>query len=138
MKTSAKDSSWDERTSARGPLFHHSGGVFESLFERSADPIWLFDVHADHSTLLVDCNQAAVRLIGAENKQQLLNMRPEDLSPPLQPGGISSAQRAEDIVALVQREKTHRFVEWIIRRRDGRDVPTRSFCHRCDNGRQKH
>ena len=122
MKTSAKEPSWDERTSASGALFHHTGGVFESLFERSADAIWLFEVRADHSTVLVDCNQAAVELIGADNKQQLLNMRPDELSPPLQPGGISSAQRSADIVELVQREKTHRF-EWIIRRRDGRDVP---------------
>ena len=122
MNTSVKDSSWDERTSASAPLFNHSGAVFESLFERSADAIWLFDVRADYSTVLVDCNQAAVQLIGAEDKQQLLNMRPEELSPPVQAGGISSAQRSADIVQLVQREKTHRF-EWIIRRRDGRDVP---------------
>src|SRR6185312_6748430 len=111
MQTFAKNPSWDERTSAPGPLFNEGGAVFESLFERSADAIWLFEVHADRSTVLVDCNQAAVELIGAENKRQLLNMRPEELSPEFQPGGITSAQRSADIVELVQREKTHRF-EW--------------------------
>ncbi|HXS68262.1 MAG TPA: PAS domain S-box protein, partial [Candidatus Polarisedimenticolia bacterium] len=49
-------------------------------------------------------------------------LTPVDVSPEFQPGGITSAQRSADIVELVQREKTHRF-EWIIRRRDGRDVP---------------
>jgi PAS domain S-box-containing protein len=63
-----------------------------------------------------------VKLIGAENKRQLLPARPEDLSPPVQADGTSSADRIVEVVAAVQKEMTHRF-EWVIRRRDGRDVP---------------
>src|SRR5437899_242309 len=43
-----------------------NGSVFQSLFESSADAIWLYD---SQSRLLTDCNQAAVELMGAENKQ---------------------------------------------------------------------
>jgi PAS domain S-box-containing protein len=93
--------------------------VFEGLFERSADAIWLYD---PQTIVLVDCNQAAVLLIGAESKEQLLQTRPEQLSPPLQPCGSSSAQKSAEIVALVEDKKAHRF-EWVIRRFDGADVP---------------
>src|SRR5690348_1912718 len=116
-------SEWDERTSAAEAGLSHTDSVFESLFERSADAIWLFEVQDPRTVVLVDCNQAAVKLIVAENKQQLLHTRPEDLSPPIQPDGSVSGDRTPEIIAAVQRQKTHRF-EWMMRRRDGKDVPT--------------
>src|SRR5882672_4637530 len=122
MKLSAKGTKWDERTSATESLVKHSDPVFESLFQRSADAIWLFELCEPQSLVLMDCNQAAVELVGAENKQQVLRMRPEDLSPPLQADGTPTSQKSAEIIALVQRQKTHRF-EWMMRRLDGREVP---------------
>ncbi len=119
MKTSPADGEWDQSASAREPSLKHSGAVFDSLFERSADAIWLYD---PRTAELVDCNQAAVALIGAADKQQLLPTRPEDLSPPLQPDGSRSADKAAQIIAHVQKHGSHRF-EWVIRRLDGREVP---------------
>jgi PAS domain S-box-containing protein len=119
MNSSSADQHWDERTSAFEGLTLENGGVFESLFERSADAIWLYD---PQTAMLVDCNQAAVELIGAENKQQLLRTRPEEISPPFQPDGSRTADKAAEIIAIVEREKRHRF-EWVIRRVDGREVP---------------
>jgi PAS domain S-box-containing protein len=108
-----------EGPSAPELLLQHSGAVFESFFERSVDAVWLLDPQAG---VFVDCNQAAVELSGAENKQQLLRMRPEDLSPPFQSDGTSSAEKSAEIVGIIQRRKTHLF-EWLMRRQDGRDVP---------------
>ncbi|HEV8541159.1 MAG TPA: PAS domain S-box protein [Verrucomicrobiae bacterium] len=120
MNSSETSSTWDERTNAMEQLLKQSSGVFQSLFERSADPIWLFD---PQTITLLDCNEAAVRLIGAENKQQLLRTRPEQISPPFQPDGSTSANKSAEIVALVEKEKAHRF-EWVIRRLDnGLDIP---------------
>src|SRR5258705_1209135 len=112
---------WAESTSAPAPPLEDNHAVFESLFERSADAMWLYEVY-DQTVLLVDCNQAAVELIGAESKKQVLHMRPEELSPPLQPDGLPSAQKTTEVVATVQRQKTYRF-EWMIRRLDGTEVP---------------
>src|SRR5205085_1120272 len=70
---------WDERTGAPERLLQQSGAVFESFFERSVDAVWLFDPQAG---VFVDCNQAAVNLIGAASKAQLLQATPADLSPP--------------------------------------------------------
>jgi PAS domain S-box-containing protein len=122
MKPSAKEIKWDESTSATESLLKQIDPVFDSLFQRSADAIWLFELCDPQSIVLVDCNQAAVELVGAENKQQVLRMRPEDLSPPFQPGGVPTAQKSAEIIGLVQKQKTHRF-EWIMRRLDDREVP---------------
>src|SRR5262245_13718974 len=118
-KSAATELDRDERTSALEPLLKYTGEVFENLFERSADAIWLFDPQA---RVLLNCNQAAVELIGAQSKQQLLGSRPEDLSPPVQPDGSRSSHRSPEVFALVEKQKAFRF-EWLIRRLDGRDVP---------------
>src|SRR6267142_2513541 len=122
MNSSVSERNRDERTSAPEMSLRHSDPVFESLFQRSADAIWLFELSEPQSLVLMDCNQAAVELVGAENKQQVLRMRPEDLSPPLQADGTPTAEKTAEIIALVQRQKTHRF-EWMMRRLDGREVP---------------
>ena len=119
MRSPAIDPGWDESTSAPELWLQHTGTVFKSLFERNADAIWLYD---SETAVLLDCNQAAVELIGAENKQQLLHTRPVDISPPFQPDGSRTADKTAEVLALVERQKTHRF-EWMIRRLDGRDVP---------------
>src|SRR5258708_28068937 len=122
MKPSAKEIKWDESTSATESLLKQIEPVFDSLFQRSADAIWLFELCDPQSLVLMDCNQAAVELVGAENKQQVLRMRPEDLSPPLQADGTPTAEKTAAIVALVQRHKTHRF-ESMIRRLAARPAP---------------
>jgi len=119
MRASARAHNWDESPSAPELLIEHTDQVFESYFERSVDAVWLLDQQAG---VFVDCNQAAVTLIGAANKQQLLQTRPEDLSPPVQPDGTPSAEKSAEIIAIIQRQKAHLF-EWMMRRLDGRDVP---------------
>jgi two-component system, NtrC family, sensor kinase len=106
-------SEWVESSSAPELVLNHIG------VERSIDAVWLLDQQAG---VFVDCNQAAVELIGAENKQQLLRTRPVDVSPPLQPDGTPSAEKAPEIIAVIERQKAHLF-EWTIRRLDGKDVP---------------
>src|SRR5262245_5147062 len=106
MNLSKTDHEWTESTSAPELVLRHSGSVFGSFFERSADAIWLYELLADHTVVLVDCNQAVVELMGAANKEQVLRTRTEDLSPPIQPDGSKSTDKARDVIAVVQREKT--------------------------------
>jgi PAS domain S-box-containing protein len=93
--------------------------VFQLLFERSADAIWLLD---PQTIEFVDCNDAAVRLMRARDKGQLLGAKPSDLSPPRQPDGQDSATKAAALTALTEQQGTQRF-EWTARRFDGTDVP---------------
>jgi PAS domain S-box-containing protein len=93
--------------------------MFQSLFERSADAIWLFDPQAGR---FVDCNQAAVDLLRSGTKQKLLQARPEDLSPPTQPDGTPSNQKAVEMAELAGKHGGYRF-EWLARALDGQEVP---------------
>src|SRR3569833_2338692 len=125
MKTPGmKERDWAERTSALPTQLKQTDAVFESFFERTLDAVWLFDPKAG---VFVDCNEAAVSLIGAKNKEQVLLLPPEQLSPAIQPDGISSAEHTAEIVALVEKHKNHRF-EWMMRHMDGRDVPIEVSC----------
>jgi PAS domain S-box-containing protein len=110
---------WNQRPSASNPPLGQTDSMFETLFERSADAIWLFDPAAG---VFVACNQAAVDLMRAGTKARLLNMRPEDLSPPMQPDGMTSRDKAAEVVVLTEKHGGYRF-EWLARRFDGQEVP---------------
>jgi PAS domain S-box-containing protein len=110
---------WDESPSAAELSLKDNPSMFQLLFERSADAILLLDPQAG---VFVDCNPAAVELMRAGTKEKLLRMRPEDLSPPLQPDGIPSGEKTTEIIALVEERGSHRF-EWVGRRLDGHEVP---------------
>jgi PAS domain S-box-containing protein len=92
--------------------------MFRLLFERSADAIFLFDPGRE---VFVDCNQAAVELMRASSKQQLLLVHPADLSPEFQPDGRSSREKTPEMTEIALAKGSHRF-EWCARRFDGTDV----------------
>src|ERR1051325_1166753 len=102
MKTPVVERGWTERASANPPPLNHTDGVFESFFERTFDAVWLFD---PQTQVFVDCNEAAVELIGAKSKAQLLQLTPAQLSPANQPGGVSSIQRTTEIIELVENHR---------------------------------
>jgi len=116
---SATGCKWDESPSAAGLSLKDNPSMFQLLFERSADAILLFDPQRG---VFVDCNPAAVELMRAGTKDELLLAGPEDFSPPLQPDGTPSREKTIEIVALVAERGSHRF-EWAGRRLDGEGVP---------------
>src|SRR5438093_5670372 len=104
-KVSIGERERDESPSAAEWSFRDNPSMFQLLFERSADAIWLFDPGAN---VFVDCNSAAVELMRADTKQQLLGARPEDLSPPFQPDGTPTPERSSQILALVEQHGGYR------------------------------
>src|SRR5262245_7347767 len=93
--------------------------MFQQLFERSADAIFLFDPGRE---VFVDCNQAAVEMMRATSKEQLLLVHPADLSPEFQPDGRSSREKTPEVINLALGQGSHRF-EWRARRMDGKEFP---------------
>ena len=110
---------WDKRASAERGEMQHPSTMFQLLFERSADAILLFDPAVG---TFVDCNEAAVELMRADSKAKLLGARPDQLSPAIQPDGVTSREKSAEIVRLVDKHGGHRF-EWIGRRFDGSEIP---------------
>lgn len=86
---------------------------FQSLFEKSPDPSWIIDKHN-----FVDCNQAAISILGFTNKNELLNSHPSELSPARQPDGEDSYIKAERMMNIVLEKGTYRF-EWVHKKADG-------------------
>ena len=88
---------------------------FRLLFERSADPILLMD-----GDTFVDCNEAAIRLMGYSSKEQLIGLRPWDISPERQPDGRLSSEKGKELISETTRRGINRF-EWMRRTLDGEE-----------------
>jgi diguanylate cyclase (GGDEF)-like protein/PAS domain S-box-containing protein len=91
--------------------------VFRRLFETSQDLILLFK-----RGRVLDCNQASWVALGYAGKRDLLDRRLVDLSPPSQPDGSASADKAASISGPTQRKEAERF-EWSYLRADGALLP---------------
>ncbi len=90
---------------------------YRELFERSADAILIIEENR-----FVECNQATVTMLGYDDREQLLRTHPSELSPPTQPDGRSSYEKADEMMAHAFALGSHRF-EWEHRRRNGQVFP---------------
>jgi len=105
------------RESASAANVRENEGIFRSLFEKTNDPLLILN-----GGRFVDCNAAALRLLGYGAKPELLEHCPFEISPPLQPDGRSSQEKAEEMIATALRVGYHRF-EWIHSKADGSELP---------------
>ncbi|MCP4718971.1 MAG: PAS domain S-box protein, partial [Desulfobacteraceae bacterium] len=79
---------------------------YRRLFEKSKDAILIIE-----NETFVDCNQATVEMMGYEDKDQLLQTHPSELSPDYQSDGRESFSKAKEMMDLAVRNGSHRF-EW--------------------------
>lgn len=86
---------------------------FRTIFDRSPDPVWIIE-----NGCFVECNEAAVKMLGYANKNALLNAHPSRLSPERQPDGEDSYRKAERLLAQTYEQGIQRF-EWVHTRADG-------------------
>lgn len=91
--------------------------IFRRLFEDVNYPIALLK-----DGRFIDCNTAALELLGYGTKQGFINSSPAEISPARQPDGRSSVEKAAEMIAIAQRGNLHQF-EWVVRKTDGSDVP---------------
>ncbi|MGY4707275.1 PAS domain S-box protein [Candidatus Bipolaricaulota sp. J31] len=95
-----------------------SEAKFRLLFERSPDAMLLLD-----GERFIDCNRAALEMLGCSNKEEFLSLSIYDISPERQPDGRPSVEKARELLDRAYKEGSLRF-EWIHRRLDdGREFP---------------
>lgn len=94
-----------------------TGDRYRYLFENSADPILIIEGDA-----FTDCNQAAVNMLGYTDKASLLSRHPSEISPEFQPDGRKSEDKANEILASLEKTPYQRF-EWIHLKADGTEFP---------------
>ena len=89
---------------------------YRTLFEESREALLLIDNYN-----FIDCNNAALEMLKFNSKEEILHCHPSRLSPPIQPDGSSSFEKAEEMMNLANSNGNHRF-EWVHRKADGEDV----------------
>ncbi|SDE04295.1 PAS domain S-box-containing protein [Dyadobacter soli] len=87
------------------------------IFQYSTDAHLLLD-----ETGIVDCNEAAVKMLRCRNKSELLSIHPARFSPDFQPDGRRSSEKSVEMDRLAYQNGYNRF-EWIHRRMDGEEFP---------------
>jgi|GEM_PF-1437779 len=88
--------------------------TFRQIFDRAPDPILLID----DTGCFVDCNSAAIGMLGATSKNEVLMRHPSFFSPQLQPDGRSSAEKADQIIRAVFDDSRNMHFEWLHQRID--------------------
>ena len=99
----------------RGPDFITQAR--QSFFEHTPDSVLVIG-----DGRFVECNAAAVRLFGYPDKPSLLNLTPEQMSPPMQPDGQRSEDKSAKMIGEALAHGHCRF-EWQHRRADGSEFP---------------
>ena len=90
---------------------------FRDLFEVATDAFGFVSV-GPSGPAFIDCNTCLARMYGAIDKAPVIGTTPLDFSPPLQPDGRPSAQRAREVSEQALRDGFARF-DWFSRRLDG-------------------
>ncbi len=90
---------------------------FRIIFEQSSDAHLLFA-----KDTIIDCNAAAVSMLGFDRKEQLLAVPMSSLSPECQADGSLSMERAAEIRAKLK-ERGRYGCEWNLRRQSGEEFP---------------
>lgn len=90
---------------------------YRDLFENSQEAFLILE-----NGVFTDCNQATVEMLGLSSKEQVLNNHPADLSPPIQPDGRDSREKADEMMKISLEKGSHRF-EWDHKLPNGEVIP---------------
>lgn len=89
--------------------------AFTRLFRESGEPILLFE-----GTNMVDCNDATVKMLGYESREDILFLQPWKISPRKQPDGSTSIEKTRRMLKEALEKGYNRF-EWVHRKANGDD-----------------
>lgn len=90
---------------------------YKALFEDSADAMLIID-----GEKFVDCNEAAIEMLGYDDRGEMLEKHPSELSPPKQEDGQHSFEKANEMMKIAFDKGSHRF-EWDHVRKNGEVFP---------------
>jgi len=97
-----------ERRQAEDAIFERER-KYRTLFEAAGDAIFTVQL-AGNRPRMVDCNTRALEMFGL-SYDEMITKSPADISPPVQPDGVSSEQKALEIVTAAMQDVPQIF-EW--------------------------
>lgn len=90
---------------------------YKALFDQSADAILIIE-----GDRFIDCNAAAVHMLGYKSKREVMDTHPSQLSPEKQPDGRLSYEKANEMIKIAFTKGSNRF-EWAHQKADGSVFP---------------
>jgi len=102
----------DDRKRAENAL-RQSEAKYRNLYESNSDAVLLLTHEG-----FIDCNNAALRLFGCDDRDELVRSHPADFSPPSQPDGSDSRESVDEKIGTAMQAGTCRF-DWNHLRKDG-------------------
>jgi PAS domain S-box-containing protein len=97
--------------------FRESEQRFMDVLYSSPDAVLLID-----GEKFVDCNEATARILGYSSRDMFLKTHPSELSPPTQPDGRNSFEKANEMMRAALDRGFNQF-EWEHRRANGEVFP---------------
>ncbi len=90
---------------------------FKNVYYNSFSPISTID-----GDRFIDCNTALVKMLNARSKDDVLNTHPSELSPEMQPDGVSSFDKANEMISIAFEKGFNNF-EWTHKKITGEEFP---------------
>jgi diguanylate cyclase (GGDEF)-like protein/PAS domain S-box-containing protein len=90
---------------------------YQTIFRESRDALLILK-----NREFIDCNKAALEMIGYDDKSLFLSSKPSDLSPLKQKDGSDSFEKALEMMDIAVHQGSHRF-EWTHIKADGSELP---------------
>ncbi len=110
---------------------NESEAKYRTLFDLSANAMLLLV-----NEVVVECNKAALNMLGFSSKEEVIGLTPKDISPEFQPDGSLSKQKAQLRMQEAYRDGTTRF-EWYHQLKNGTMLPVDiSLTHIPDNNKR--
>jgi PAS domain S-box-containing protein len=103
-----------ERKRAEAAL-QESDQRYLSILHTSRDPILLLE-----GMNFIECNEATCKILGFANREDVFMTKPSQLSPPTQPDGRDSHEKADEMIKTAFEKGFHSF-EWMHRKANGED-----------------
>jgi len=88
---------------------------YRLLFENSMDPVFLME-----DGRFIDCNKAALEILHCPHKDQIVGLRPSQISPGKQPDGWLSEEKEKKAIYFADKKRKDQF-EWVHQTFDGID-----------------
>lgn len=91
---------------------------YKSLFQYSGDACFIMSVSEEDGARFTDCNETTLTLFGCTSRDQIIDQGPDAFSPPTQPDGMPSEEKARQLTLAAISGNPQRF-EWEHHRLDG-------------------
>ena len=92
---------------------HINESIYPILFQKSSNPVMLLK-----NRMFIDLNEAALKYLKYDDKDELIKKHPSEISPKYQQDGQLSKDKADKMMQLAQKNGSHQF-EWEHISKDG-------------------